>query len=86
MIMTLAVKDINRRTTWENSVLNRIETHDFCHTGAEPKPIDLSSQLGAGYLRICNELLDGETNNSDYMKKSYTWTVDEMHKRWWCPS
>lgn len=37
-MMTLVVKD--KRTTWKNSALNGIWSHDRCDTGATLSPID----------------------------------------------
>ena len=37
-MMTLAVKD--KRTTWKNSVLNEIWSHDRCDTGVTLSPIE----------------------------------------------
>ena len=35
-------------------------THDLCDTSAAPLPTELSSQLGAGHLWVCNIPVDWE--------------------------
>ena len=47
----------------KNSGLNGNRTHDLCDTGAALLPTELSSQLGAGQLRVRIYPVDGEWLN-----------------------
>ena len=51
-----------KRRNLKNSGLNGNQAHDLCDTGAALQPTELSSQLGAGQLRVCIYPVDGEMN------------------------
>ena len=48
----VSTQAVEKKKPEKNSGLNGNRTHDLCDTGAALSPTELSSQLGAGQLRV----------------------------------
>ena len=60
-VKVFQLKQLNRRNL-KTSGLNGNRAHHLCDTGAALQPTELSSQLGAGQLRVCIYPVDGQMN------------------------